>query len=581
MLKRIYPYFKPYRNQCVLALLVLFSVHILEAAIPLYLKDGIDLIARNNTDILQDAAAILTLTLLRFLVLNYGRRRNALVSIGLASALRRALYGHLLTLGRSFYAQSSLGDLMARAINDIAAIQRFFRAAVHQLVSLVSVALIAPVFMAQQSLLLTLLLLPLLIAIGVAGGYLAERIRRASEHQQAEYGSLTELVQQNLKGIRTIQAHAQEDREIRHFADATQRYVAANQRLVRLNAVLDSAMLLGSGLMSLVVAGVGGSQVLNGQMSIGALTAFLLYLSMILSVIRNCSTPVYHFLNASTAAARVFQVMDEQPEIQDIADESISPVSAGAMSIHNLSFSYADKTGMCLPPVLHDISLTIYPGELVAIIGPIGAGKSTLLSLLSRQLEPGAGQICLDGQDLKSIPLSHLRRSVSFVTQDSFLFAAAIAENIAYDYPQRSQDSIWAAANAAQLAETITGFGSGLSTLIGERGVTLSGGQKQRASLARSLIRQTPILLLDDSFSALDTETGALILAHLRSLRHSQTTIMVTHRVANARNADRIVVLDKGRIIETGNHAQLLALNGHYADLVRQQNQSANLEPAI
>jgi len=280
----------------VLALLVLFSVHIVEAAIPLYLKDGIDLIARHDTSILQTTAAILTLTLLRFLVLNYGRRRNALVSIGLASALRRALYGHLLTLGRGFYAQSSLGDLMARAINDIAAIQRFFRMAVHQLVSLVSVALIAPVFMAQQSLLLTLLLLPLLIAIAISGGYLAERIRRASELQQAEYGSLTELVQQNLKGIRTIQAHAQEDREIRHFADATQRYVAANQRLVRLNAVLDGAMLLGSGLMSLVVAGVGGSQVLTGQMSIGALTAFLLYLSMVLSVIRNCSTPVYHFL---------------------------------------------------------------------------------------------------------------------------------------------------------------------------------------------------------------------------------------------------------------------------------------------
>jgi ABC transporter. len=170
---------------------------------------------------------------------------------------------------------------------------------------------------------------------------------------------------------------------------------------------------------------------------------------------------------------------------------------------------------------------------------------------------------------------------VSFVTQDSFLFAASIAENIAYDDPQRPPESIWAAADAAQLAETINSFGNGLSTLIGERGVTLSGGQKQRASLARSLIRQTPILLLDDSFSALDTETGALILAHLRSLRHRQTTIMVSHRVANARYADRIVVLEKGRIIETGNHAQLLAMNGHYADLVRQPNQPDNLEPAI
>lgn len=578
--KRIYPFFRPYRTQCLMALAALFAVHIVEAAIPLYLKNGIDLIARQETDILRPTSAILLLTILRFLILNYGRRRNALVSVGLASSLRQALYEHLLTLGRGFYARHSLGDLMARSTNDIAAIQRFFRLAVHQLVSLVSIALIAPVFMARQSWVLTLLLLPLVAAISVAGWHLAERIRLASERQQAVYGSLTEIVQQNLKGIRTIQSHAQEDREIRHFVRAMNRYAAKVRQLVRWDALLNGTMLLGSGLMTLAVAGVGGSQVLSGQMSIGTLTAFILYLAMILSVIKNCSTPVYHFLNASTAADRVFRIMDEQPEIQDASDGVSIPPIQGEISVRNLWFSYPDSAGLPLPPVLADISLTILPGEMVAIIGPIGAGKSTLLRLLSRQLEPSTGAIALDGCDLKSISLSQLRNSLSFVTQDSFLFATSIAENISFDDPERLPEPIWGAARSAQLEETINEYSSGLATLIGERGVTLSGGQKQRTCLARSLIRQTPILLLDDSFSALDTETGALIMSHLRSLRQSLTTVMVSHRISTAYYADKIYVLEKGRIVESGKHDELVVLNRHYARMVRMQDQQTELEPS-
>jgi ATP-binding cassette subfamily B protein len=287
-----------------------------------------------------------------------------------------------------------------------------------------------------------------------------------------------------------------------------------------------------------------------------------------------------YFLSASTAADRVFQIMDEQPEIQDLPNDATTLPSKGEISVHNLSFRYPSNNGVSMPPILEDISLTIQPGELVAIIGPIGAGKSTLLRLLSRQLEPSTGYISLDGRDLKTIALSHLRRSLSFVTQDTFLFATSMAENISFDDPERPLESIWAAANATQLAEMINGFSTGLSTLIGERGVTLSGGQKQRTGLARSLIRQTPILLLDDSFSALDTETSTLILSHLRSLKQSMTTIMVSHRIANARYADQIYVLEKGRIVESGNHGQLLALSGHYANLVHMQNQQVGTQNA-
>lgn len=387
---------------------------------------------------------------------------------------------------------------------------------------------------------------------------------------------MTETVQQNLKGIRTIQSHGQEDREIRHFAGVIARHVAANRSLARRNAVLNATMQLGSGAMALVVAGVGGSQVLSGEMSIGTLAAFIVYLSTILGFIKNCSTPIFIFLNAGTAANRVFEILDTEAEIRSVPASGPTQAVRGEITVNRLSYSYPGGGRAAL----NDLSLTIRPGEMVSIIGPIGAGKSTLLRLLARQLEPSDGHIALDGHDLGNLPLRHLRSSLAFVTQDSFLFATSIAENISFDAPDRPEEAIWSAAGAAHLTETINGFEDGLSTLIGERGVTLSGGQKQRTSLARGLIRRTPVLLLDDSFSALDTETAASILSQLRSARRNLTTVVVSHRVSTARHADQIYVLEHGRITEAGNHEQLLARNGHYAGLLRLQAQKTEIAPA-
>ena len=574
MLIRVYPYFKPYRTQCLLALVALFATHLVEAAIPLYLKQGIDLITRQQANIATPIQIILFLTLLRYLLLNYGRRRNALVSTGLAGALRQAVYAHLLTLGRNFYARYSLGDLMARATQDIATIQRFFRMSVHHFLSLTSIILIAPVFMWQQSQTLTLLLIPLMLGIGVVGWFLASRIRISSARQQSEYATLTEVVQQNLQGIRTIQAHAQEAREIKHFKTTSKTYVNAMQQQIRWDALLNGCMLLGSGLMTLVVAGVGGSQVQQGVISIGTLTAFVLYLTMILNVIKNCATPIFYLLTASSAAQRVFQLMDETPEIADVTDTlEVLPIR-GELILSGVTYCYLSESNPANTAV-EDISITIQPGEKVVIIGAVGAGKSTLLRLLSRQIEPTVGEITLDGRALNSIPLKQLRHNIGFVTQESFLFATTLRENISFDKPERPEEPIWDAANHAQLGTTIQHFSTGLETLLGERGITLSGGQKQRTALARGLIRQPPVLLLDDCFSALDTETSSLILDAINERRATQTTVMVTHRVAHAFNADKILVMAQGRMIESGTHQSLMAKKGHYAELVRSQEKEA------
>ncbi|MBX3446458.1 MAG: ABC transporter ATP-binding protein [Parvibaculaceae bacterium] len=553
---------------------------LLEAFMPLFLKLGIDRIAAGDMRLAMPALAILGLMVLRYAAFNAGRRFVREVGVDAAFALRQRLYWHLELQGPAFFSKFTTGDLMARAINDIMLIRQLIGMGTRLLFVLGFSGIIAFIFMFFQSPMLTLLLVPALPVFAIIGWIIAKRIFDQSTLVQEGFSSLSSQVQENLNGIRTIQTHAQEDRETARFEATSGRYAQDYYRLMSLNSGLTSAMLIATGFTTLVVVGYGGKLVLEGALTLGTFTAFIFYLSMMLAPIREGGIMVTLFQRGGSAAARIFEILDHEPEIRDAPDASPLEAIGGALTLHHLSYTHHAAKGESWP-ALKDVSLEIRKGEMIALLGRVGSGKSTLLRLIVRLLDPPPGSIYLDGRDIRMLPLAQVRGQIAMVPQDPFLFATHIAQNISYDNPERATEEVWRAAESADLETTIRRLPDRLETLVGERGVTLSGGQKQRASLARGMIRETPVLLLDDCFSSVDTETEEFILSRLKELRQGRTTIMVSHRVSTARHADRIVVLDEGRIAETGTHKELIALNGLYATLERQQGRRDELQQAL
>jgi len=478
--------------------------------------------------------------------------------------LRNDLFERLEGLSYSYYQRNRTGDIMARATNDLSAVRNLLGPAIMYSANTVVLMSGALAFMISISPRLTLYTFLPLPAASVLIQYFGRRIHDRFERIQAMFSDISARAQENFSGARLIRAFVQEQAEIRAFEAENEEYIRRSLKLVRLMGMLWPTLEWMLGCAVVLVLWLGGREVLAGRMSVGQFVSFNAYMLQLTWPIIALGYVINLFQRGTASLGRLNEIMVEKPEIIDAAGTRDAELE-GEIEFRHLNFSYDGKQ------VLHDVNLSILAGSSLAIVGPTGSGKTTLVDLIPRIYDAEPGTVLIDGRPIREYSLSSLRHDIGFVPQETFLFSDRIRENIAFGVDSASDRQIHEAADAANIAADIESFPDSYETLVGERGLTLSGGQKQRTAIARALIRNPRILILDDALSSVDTQTEDKILNHLRDVMQGRTTIFISHRVSTVRNADRIAVLHGGRIVELGTHDELLALNGYYSDLYNKQ----------
>lgn len=507
--------------------------------------------------------------------------------------LRNDLFARLETLSYSYYQRNRTGDIMARATNDLSAVRNLLGPAIMYTANTIVLTAGALAFMISISPRLTFYtFLPLPVA-SIVIQYFGRKIHDRFERIQAMFSEISARAQENFSGARLVRAYVQEEAEIRTFERDNHEYIRRSLRLVRLMGMLWPTLELMLGCAVVLVLWLGGSEVLRGQshvtlvshlassaaagasqvtntlhldggMSLGQFFSFVTYMMQLTWPIIALGYVINLFQRGTASLGRLNEIMLEVPQIQD-APEVQDREMVGEIEFCGLNFRFGETE------VLHNVNLRIPAGSSLAIVGPTGSGKTTLVNLIPRIYDAEPGMVLIDGRPVREFSLASLRQNIGFVPQETFLFSDHIRDNIALGIDSATDAEIRGAAEAANIASDIEGFPEGYDTMVGERGITLSGGQKQRAAIARALIRNPRILILDDALSSVDTHTEDKILNHLRDVMRDRTTIFISHRVSTVRNADRIAVLYGGRIVELGTHDELLALNGYYSDLYNKQ----------
>ncbi len=564
MYSRMFRYLRPYWRQVLIAYVSMALATLINLFVPQIIKGAIDEgVASGNARVLFVAGAwILAIAVVRGIV-SFGQRYyGEWLSHRVAYDLRNHFYSSVQNLPFAFHDQAKTGDLMSRATGDITETERFVGIGLMDLIAVVTMMIGVVVAMGLEDLRLTLLVLLPLVALVVSAIHFGNLMRPLFKRIQAQMGALSSVMQESMTGIGVVKAFAREPFEFTKFDRENDKWFDQRYASIKLWAIYWPLFSLILAVAIFLLLWFGGPRTVSGEISVGSLFALISYVLMLNGPVLRIGFLVNMATSAGASASRIFEIIDTPNEIEEAADARSLVDPRGEVRFDQVSFAYQEGRS-----ILRDVSFLARPSEVVALIGPTGSGKSTIINLIPRFYDPSTGVVSVDGQDVRTLQINSLRSQIGIVLQDPFLFNATIAENIAYGRPDAPLDEIIAAAQAAHAHTFIESFPKGYETVVGERGVTLSGGQKQRLAIARALVCDPRILILDDSTSSVDTETEHLIQQALTVLMQGRTTFVIAQRLLTLKSADQILVLDRGSIVQRGRHDELLAQGGLYRQI--------------